>query len=98
MSKENSKEAMPESTGKAEGTAKPKPVEAVAESAAENKQIKNWPFWVTELGADYPLARGACASLKADWDSEIGEKQFTEALEKFGGQTFGAHKPKGDKK
>ncbi len=88
----------PEASGKGEGSAKSKPVEPVAESAAAKKPIKNWQFWVTELGADYPLARGACADRKADWDAEINEADFKAALEKFGGGKFGERKPKAGKK
>lgn len=92
MSKENAKDGAPDiGTANAPAKAKTSPV---AESAAEDKQVKNWQFWVTKLGADYPLARGACADLKADWDAAIGEKEFKAALEKFGGQTFGAKSAK----
>lgn len=84
--------------GQSDTPAEPKPAEPAPGSAAEEKQIKNWQFWVTELGADYPLARGACAGLKSDWDAEIGEKEFTEALKAFGGQAFGIKKAKAGKK
>lgn len=67
-------------------------------SAADESEIKNWQFWVTKLGADRPLARGACASLKADWDSPLSEKQFTEALKAFGSGQFGNKKTKAGKK
>lgn len=88
---------------KPEGQGEFTPVKApepVAESAAEpqGQEIKNWQFWVTKLGADYPLARGTCVSLKADWDSAIGEKEFIEALKKFGGEAFGIKKSKAGKK
>lgn len=92
MSKENAKDGAPD-TGTATTPAKVK-APPVAESVAAEKQVNNWQFWVTKLGADYPLARGACADLKADWDAAIGEKEFKAALEKFGGQTFGAKSAK----
>lgn len=64
------------------------PAEIAPTVPAEKKPepVKNWQHWVNALKADYPLARGACASLKADWDAEIGETKFKEALEKFGGK------------
>lgn len=58
--------------------------ETVAPKAAE--PVKNWQHWVNTLKADLPLARGACASLKADWDAAVTETAFKEALEKFGGK------------
>ncbi len=62
--------------------------DAPASPAPEKKTepVKNWQHWVNALKADHPLARGACASLKADWDAEISETKFKDALEKFGGK------------
>lgn len=82
---------------KPETPAEKKPDLAPA-SAVEESETKNWQFWVTKLGADKPLARGACASLKADWDSPLSEKQFTEALRAFGSGHFGNKKTKAGKK
>lgn len=48
--------------------------------------VKNWQHWLSVLRADQPLARGACASLKMDWDAEVTEAKFKDALEKFGGK------------
>lgn len=60
------------------------PTEAAAPQAPE--PVKNWQHWVNALKADSPLARGACASLKMDWDAAISEANFKDALEKFGGK------------
>lgn len=64
------------------------PAENAPTVPAEKKPepVKNWQHWVNTLKADYPLARGACASLKADWDATIGEAAFKESLENFGGK------------
>ncbi|MBN8220691.1 MAG: hypothetical protein J0L53_07185 [Spirochaetes bacterium] len=48
--------------------------------------VKNWQYWVNSLKADLPLARGACASLKSDWEAAVTEAAFKKALEKFGGK------------
>lgn len=84
--------------GKPETPAEKKPAELAPASAADESETKNWQFWVTKLGADKPLARGACASLKADWESPISEKQFTEALKAYGSGQFGIKKTKAGKK
>ena len=79
MSKKNS-----EALAEAETPAADAPVTPPQEKKPE--PVKNWQYWVSILRADSPLARGACASLKADWDAEITEAKFKDALEKFGGK------------
>lgn len=68
-----------------------KPAEKPAEAAPESVQpepVKNWQYWLTRLQADSALARGACAAIKADWESVISEEKFKAALKEFGTKKF----------